>query len=225
MPSRNVSGSDSTILLKKMSWNVVHFLRDDTVEAVPESWIIKESKQCYWPSMNGGKLKNLIAKCESPCSEWETFPIRIIGNAYGSITYTEFADNLITARHKVIKAETTSDLNSDLEQEKRIRKKSTLLSSSDSDSEDNMYCVKQMPVFQPKASQNRKDVESRTQPEMLEDHFLKVYLPTEMSSQKSQSKSVEASRSEVSISQTPKSSSEYGMIIFINITIIYCFCR
>ncbi|XP_074039990.1 uncharacterized protein [Leptinotarsa decemlineata] len=62
---------------------------------------------------------------------------------------------------------------SDLEQAKRIRKKSTLLSSSDSDSEDDMYCVKQMPVFQPKASQNRKGVESRTQPEMLEDHFFK----------------------------------------------------
>lgn len=145
-----------------MSWSVVHFLEDDSVEAVPELWVIKESKQCYWPSMNGAKLKNLIAKCESLCSEWETFSVRIIGHAYGMydtlknlcfITNIEFVDNLATVRHKAIKAKTTSDLNSDFEQQKRIRKKNTLISSSDSDtSDDNIRFINQMPVLQQKAS-------------------------------------------------------------------------
>lgn len=41
-----------------MSWLVVKFDAENTVEAVPNTWYSKEKLQCYWPS--GGTSRNNI---------------------------------------------------------------------------------------------------------------------------------------------------------------------
>lgn len=41
-----------------MTWFVIKFDGEDTVEAVPNTWYKKKSSKCYWPPE--GTLKNVI---------------------------------------------------------------------------------------------------------------------------------------------------------------------
>lgn len=41
-----------------MTWLVMKFDVEDTVEAVPNTWYIKKNFQCYWPPE--GTVKNVI---------------------------------------------------------------------------------------------------------------------------------------------------------------------
>lgn len=66
-----------------MYWKVVHFLKDESVEAVPTSWV--NGNECYWPPLNGMKLKAAISKGEDPAESWEAHKIRVIGGIYGKL--------------------------------------------------------------------------------------------------------------------------------------------
>lgn len=70
--------------LKKFA--VVSFTNENTVEAVPSTWIILERKKCYWPSGSKTSLaKCLKLKCNpdtQPGSDWELHDIEII-KSYG----------------------------------------------------------------------------------------------------------------------------------------------
>lgn len=59
------------------SWTVVKFLKTDdneeSVEAVPTSWIVDD--ECLWPPLSGNNLKNAIKKHATPVSNWRAYNI------------------------------------------------------------------------------------------------------------------------------------------------------
>lgn len=60
-------------------WTVVHFIEEETVEAVPTSWVHGET--CYWPPFIGSKLTHSINNCETPIlSTWTLHKIRELGD-------------------------------------------------------------------------------------------------------------------------------------------------
>lgn len=69
-----------------MSWTVVHFIEEESVEAVPTSWVHNEA--CYWPPFFGSKLAHSINKCEEPVLNiWTLHKIKKLGNGriYGDL--------------------------------------------------------------------------------------------------------------------------------------------
>ncbi|KAL6416924.1 hypothetical protein ACFW04_014765 [Cataglyphis niger] len=44
-----------------MSWRVMYFIKENTVEAVPAAWV-KDMNGCFWPPYTGLKFKNMIKK-------------------------------------------------------------------------------------------------------------------------------------------------------------------
>lgn len=61
---------------------VVEFLKENTVEAVPSSWVIedKRGKQlCYWPdNMSGVEIKNYVKVCHIPDGGWPRYTVKIL---------------------------------------------------------------------------------------------------------------------------------------------------
>lgn len=113
------------------SWTVVVFEptkeeEHESVQAVPSKWI--EGDQCFWPSLPAEKLNVAIRKCHfNTC--WPRHKVRTLRNS----TFNDYA----LARKKAKKAELTSDLGTDDEDEftpkKRTIKPLHYLSDSDSD--------------------------------------------------------------------------------------------
>lgn len=69
-----------------MSWLVVKFDAEDTVEAVPNTWYVKDRSQCYWPSEGTPKniLIDFIKKKRSPQANWIFYEASILG-CYGKV--------------------------------------------------------------------------------------------------------------------------------------------
>lgn len=66
-------------------WIVVHFLNEDTVEAVPETWFRKLDKTCAWP-LQKNLVKKLIEKRSYPNEiDFQWLPARTLGRNYGKI--------------------------------------------------------------------------------------------------------------------------------------------
>jgi len=62
-----------------MEWIVVHFIKENLVEAVPVAWVHDDT--CYWPPYTGKKLIHSVAVCEKPVlGVWPLFKIRKVGN-------------------------------------------------------------------------------------------------------------------------------------------------
>ncbi|XP_067208411.1 homeobox-like protein HDP1 [Linepithema humile] len=86
------------------TWTIVIFTDEDTVEAVPSTWII--DNKCYWPSFTFEKLTAAIKNHEKPNTCWPSYPIRIIRNG----TFANFSK----ATEKCSKAQNFSDVHSDV---------------------------------------------------------------------------------------------------------------
>lgn len=108
------------------TWTVVQFLTDDTVDAVPTSWI-HDGDFCFWPPFTQDKIKNAIKNCEMN-SHWPSHKVRTFKDG----TF----DDYFVARNKARKAESTSDLNSDIDLKRKRKKKVLSISSGSSDSDD-----------------------------------------------------------------------------------------
>lgn len=63
---------------KTNTWTVVQFKKDDTVEAVPTSWI--EGDQCLWPPFTQDKTKAALKNCQIN-THWPSHEISIFKNA------------------------------------------------------------------------------------------------------------------------------------------------
>lgn len=64
-------------------WIVVHFLNEDSVEAVPETWYKKKEKTCAWP-LSSKKTKKCIEKKDYPDNiNYHWLPARMLGRKYG----------------------------------------------------------------------------------------------------------------------------------------------
>ncbi|XP_050517960.1 uncharacterized protein LOC126892471 [Diabrotica virgifera virgifera] len=110
--------------MEEMSWTVVQFLEDGTVEAVPTGWI--QGDKCHWPSLPTLKMQNAIRKGETLNTCWPSHSIKIFKNA----TF----DDYIKARSKARIAEDTSDLNTEDEHQKKRKKVQKIFSSSEDES-------------------------------------------------------------------------------------------
>lgn len=76
-----------------MTWLVVRFKEEDTVEAVPKTWFLSKESVCYWPpkSYNNAAIKTLIKKKHNPGSTWIKYKAIILGT-YGKyyLYYVKF---------------------------------------------------------------------------------------------------------------------------------------
>ncbi|XP_067204262.1 uncharacterized protein [Linepithema humile] len=120
-----------------MEWMIIHFLDDNVVEAIPSAWVFDDI--CYWPPFKGSKLTQAISSCMPPTfGEWNMCKIRQLAN--GKKYY-----NLLKAKAKCAKAEDTSDLNSDLEGKRQIKRKRFF---DEKDSEDDIAQSDSNPTLQ-----------------------------------------------------------------------------
>ncbi|CAH0563082.1 unnamed protein product [Brassicogethes aeneus] len=95
------------------TWTVVFFLDEDSVEAVPTSWISGEL--CYYPVATKKKNTSSISKNDPVNFDWPSHKIRTFLNG----TYESYS----LARQKARVAEKTSDLSSDAD--KKIKMSAT----------------------------------------------------------------------------------------------------
>lgn len=78
-----------TSVSRHKTWTVVKFVKgynngEDTVEAIPSSWIVGD--ECMWPPLIGNKLKYAIQHHEIPDDNWQTFKISQFENStFGNI--------------------------------------------------------------------------------------------------------------------------------------------
>ncbi|XP_011858903.1 PREDICTED: uncharacterized protein LOC105556420 isoform X2 [Vollenhovia emeryi] len=108
------------------SWTIVKFIEEDTVEAVPSTWIV--DKTCYWPPFHMEKIVASIKKHAEPNTCWPSYDIITFRNS----SY----DNYKTAREKAKKAELTSELNSDTDNNNVPNRKRKIIPKNFSSSSD-----------------------------------------------------------------------------------------
>lgn len=108
-----------------MTFTVVIFVKDNTVECVPSSWVKKHENKviCYWPS-SCKDIKRKITKCTLPDEKaWAMYPVRIIGQP----VYPDYQSAAEIAK----KAEVTSDVEST---KRQVKRPGRFLNTSDSES-------------------------------------------------------------------------------------------
>jgi len=67
------------------SYSVVHFFDDDSVEAVPSSWVNKDGTHCAWPK-NINQASKLIDRKSIPNEcDFDYFKSRILKSNIGKI--------------------------------------------------------------------------------------------------------------------------------------------
>ncbi|XP_071572846.1 uncharacterized protein, partial [Temnothorax nylanderi] len=114
--------------MEKPTWTIVQFSEDNTVEAVPSTWI--EHNKCYWPPFKNEKVIAAIRKNAERNTCWPCYDIITFWNS----TY----DDYNIARRKTKKAEDTSDLNSSEVDTKRKRIKNRLYENKTDDEQCNI---------------------------------------------------------------------------------------
>lgn len=55
------------------TWSIVRFTSEDTVEAIPSTWII--NNKCYWPLFQSDKTMAAIRKYENPNKCWPMYDV------------------------------------------------------------------------------------------------------------------------------------------------------
>jgi len=69
---------------------VVHLKIDNSVEAVPLSWLSTDKTYCHWPKKIPGNFKTLRTNPDStPGEDWELFEI-ILVKCYGKLLLNSF---------------------------------------------------------------------------------------------------------------------------------------
>lgn len=71
-----------------MKYAIVHFKVDDSVEAVPSSWILSDGNTCYFPAALNKSVRQKIKKSEPYDPEWSCFNCRVI-KYYGESIFVE----------------------------------------------------------------------------------------------------------------------------------------
>ncbi|XP_067211785.1 uncharacterized protein [Linepithema humile] len=97
-----------------MSWIVVKFDGEETVEAVPKTWYIEKNSQCYWPPEGTVKhvIIDFIKKKHQPAANWMLYEASVLG----------IYDNYKKAQQKANKARNTNILSSNNEELKQKKK-------------------------------------------------------------------------------------------------------
>jgi len=64
-------------------WIVVHFVNDNAVEAVPETWYKKKNKTCAWPIISKNSKKHIVKQDYPDENNYKWYPARVLGRKYG----------------------------------------------------------------------------------------------------------------------------------------------
>lgn len=67
-----------------MTWHVIIFIKENSVEAVPASWFVDQTNECFWPpeSYKADKILKLIISKADPEPDWKVFQAKLVGT-YG----------------------------------------------------------------------------------------------------------------------------------------------
>ncbi|XP_039309118.1 uncharacterized protein LOC105204276 [Solenopsis invicta] len=133
----------------EQTWTIVQFEEDETVEAVPSTWI--QGQYCHWPTYSHDKLRTAIKKHETLNTCWPVHKIK----SFKNFTFNDY----LKARSKACTAEYTSDLNSEAEYAKRKRIPKRISSSS---SEENLQTllIPSPPILKNKDKRHKNDKEN-----------------------------------------------------------------
>ncbi|PIK42768.1 hypothetical protein BSL78_20370 [Apostichopus japonicus] len=108
-----VAVTDIVNNMETPKYAVVVFTEEDGVSMVPISWCIDDSN-CYWPPYKSTlRFQKSVRMEETPGANWTTHAIRILSRT----------DSYDKARMQMIRAEDTSDLQSDAETTNKRRKR------------------------------------------------------------------------------------------------------
>ncbi|KAK5648359.1 hypothetical protein RI129_003251 [Pyrocoelia pectoralis] len=113
-----------------MSWKVVRFTHDNTIEAVPLEWI--NNNECFWPppTYSRNQLTAALRNCEEPDDEWSIYDVI----HYENNTFDSYA----VAKLKILKAKKSKidDLASDSDATSRKKRKYKMRKCISSDEDD-----------------------------------------------------------------------------------------
>ncbi|XP_064467886.1 uncharacterized protein LOC135378730 [Ornithodoros turicata] len=111
--------------MDELDFVIIKFPAEDNDVAVAHAcWV--DGNFCWWPpEKNPSKLRSLIIRGQVPQPNWKRVPCIVIGRFR---TYEE-------ARRKLLDAENTSDLQSDIDHCRVRKKRRRLISASDSESD------------------------------------------------------------------------------------------
>lgn len=121
---------------------VVEFREGGTVAIIPNKWLHgPEKNECYWP-VGHKDVNKAVRDCTNPQENWERFHVRVLGEAgkyvvklliclilltlwfkIMSMFLITIVESYTQAREKLKKAEMTSDLQTDSEDERRPRRR------------------------------------------------------------------------------------------------------
>lgn len=71
-----------------MTWLIVQFGAENTVEAVPNTWYIQKESKCYWPPESTAKsiIIDFIRNRHSPKTDWIFYDVNILGSMVKYLT-------------------------------------------------------------------------------------------------------------------------------------------
>lgn len=62
------------------TWTIVVFPGENSVEAVPSTWLIGSVNKCYWPAYPAPKLTAAIRNHEAPNTCWPSYNVTLLRN-------------------------------------------------------------------------------------------------------------------------------------------------
>jgi hypothetical protein len=139
-----------------MLYSVVVFDRENSVELVPSSWLSNENRQCLYPKVSTLKLTVFIKSLEKPDITWPIYNCRCLkqcGNKnklfYSNVLANYFLLSFNLGTYELglkaaLKAEQTSNLESDDEEESTIIKSRRRRKRSHSSSEEENTAAKRV---------------------------------------------------------------------------------
>lgn len=67
------------------AFSVIKFTVENSVEAVPSTWLSDNNKSCFWPNKSVKNVKKLLADSRSlPGGDWDCFEVELI-KEYGKL--------------------------------------------------------------------------------------------------------------------------------------------
>ncbi|CAI6360473.1 unnamed protein product [Macrosiphum euphorbiae] len=94
-----------------MTYHVIIFTKENSVEAVPSHWLSRDGKTCAWPKRHLDTTRQIEKKTQPNTLDYTWFEIRVLSNSISSLK---------EAKEKAKIATFTSDLSS-LEEDKKTR--------------------------------------------------------------------------------------------------------
>ncbi|CAL8129168.1 unnamed protein product [Orchesella dallaii] len=122
---------------------IVEFPKENSCQAIPTAWLTNNNKSCLYPRLPTFKLTDAVKKRITPAESWDTFDVWIL----------TFTDTYEKARRKAARAELTYHLESDDQDDSRLRKRrarETTVTFNDTSSEEGAFIPANQKIRKPK---------------------------------------------------------------------------